>query len=566
MTSRPAPILVRFAIGVAMALALVPAPARAEAPALYYILDGSGSMWGRVDGQMKIQIAKDVMGKLIAGTPDDLHAAVSVYGHRRKADCTDIQEIVALGPLDRDAATSAVRKITPRGKTPISESIKRAAERVKEREEQTTLVLVSDGIETCDSDPCAVTRALKESGATFILHVVGFGVDDATRAQLACVAEAGGGSYWSTTDAGELLSTLSRIQESAATKVALATPEPAPEPTASPKRIVQAAGGGSTSIKIKANRPGRIKFVHDDWVTRPYYWKLIDVETGEDEFKARDLGEQIVPPGTYQLVWREREHGAHDVVLGEVMTVKAGEVTEVPLRTAIRLNVPTWVKNPYYWQLRDPVTKEKVAQFRPILPQLVPPGEWELVWRQVEHGAKETLLGTVTVEPDLVNDVEIATAVQPSRAEWVHDETYYWGLQDPESGEWVARFRSMLEPQLVSPGTYRMVYRRTEHGASDSDLGVVQIETGKLNEPPVNTGVKIVPPPDLEPPYRVEYIELDESGTEVRTVTHGGRWEAMPLKPGKYRVNYHQKEHQTEKFTLVEEFDLPEGALVEIEL
>lgn len=565
MTRRPVHAL-RLAVGLTLALALAPSLARSEPPALYYILDGSGSMWGRVDGEMKIQIAKDVMGKLIAGTPEELHAAVSVYGHRRKADCSDIEEIIALGPLDKNSATSAVNRITPRGKTPISESIKRAAERVKEREENTTLVLVSDGIETCDADPCAVTRALKESGAKFVLHVVGFGVDEATQTQLSCVAEAGGGSYWSTRDADDLLATLSRIQESAAAQVALATPEPAPEPTASPKRIVQESKGGSTSIKIKANRPGRIKFVHDDWVGKPYYWKLVDAETGEEKFKSRELGEQIVPPGTYQLVWREREHGAHKVTLGEVMTIESGKVTEVPLKTAIRLNVPTWTTQPYYWQLRDPDTKEKVAQFRPIVPQLVPPGEWELIWRQKEHGAWETLLATITIEPDVVNDIELSTSIQPARAEWVHDETYYWGLQDPETGDWLARFRNIKDPQLVGPGKYRLVYRRKEHGASESDLGLIQIEAGKLNEPPINTGVKIVPTPDLEAPYRIEYIELDDAGKEVRMVTQGRFWEPMPLKPGKYRVNYHQKEHQTEKFTLVEEFDLPPGALAEVEL
>ncbi|MDG2306670.1 MAG: VWA domain-containing protein [Candidatus Binatia bacterium] len=555
-----------LAIGVALAIALAPTPVRAEAPALYYILDGSGSMWGRVDGQMKIQVAKDVMGKLIEGTPNELHAAVSVYGHRRKADCTDIEEIVALGPLDRPDAIRAVKKITPRGKTPISESIKRAAERVKEREEQTTIVLVSDGIETCDSDPCAVTRALKESGAKFVLHVVGFAVDDATREQLSCVAEAGGGSYWSTSDADELLSTLSRIQESAVTQVAMATPQPAPEPTASPKRIVQESSGGSTSIKIKAARPGRIRFAHDEWVKRPYYWKLVDAETGEEKFKAHDLSEQIVPPGTYQLVWREREHGAGEVLLGEVMTVAPGEVVEVPLRTAIRLNVPTWVDDPYYWMLRDPDTDEIVARFRSLVPQLVPPGEWDLIWRQVEHGAQETRLGNIKVDPDVTNQVEIATSIQPARADWVHEDTYYWGLQDPESGKWIARFGKKIARQLVGPGQYRLVYRRSEHGSSESDLGLVEISEGQLNEPTINTGVKIVPSPDLAPPYRIEYIELDEDGKEIRMVTQGGRWEPMPLKPGKYRVNYHQKEHQTEKFTLVESFDLPAGALVEIDL
>lgn len=567
MTCRLATVL-RLALGVALNIALStgPSPARAEAPALYYILDGSGSMWGRVDGQMKIQIAKKVMEELIDGTPGGLHAAVSVYGHRRKADCSDIEEIVALGPLDKAMATTAVKRITPRGKTPLAESIQRAAEQVKAREEHTTLVLVSDGVETCNADPCEVTRSLKESGAKFVLHVVGFGVDDAAREQLTCVAEAGGGRYFSSSDADALLSTLSAIQESAATQVALAPPSPAPEPTTSPTRIVQESSGGSTSIKIQAKRPGRMKFVYDDWVGNPDYWRLVDAETGEEKFKSHELSEQIVPTGTYQLVWRGQRQGASEVLLGEVMTIEPGKVTEVPLKTAIRLNLPTWTKTPYYWKLRDPETQERVAEFRSLDPQLVPPGEWELVWRAFQHDSDETVLGIVTIDPDEMNDVEMSTSIQLARAEWVHEDLFYWGLKDPESGAWKAKFRKLTEPQLVEPGTYRLVYRRKQHGASESDLGVLVIEPGELNEPAINTGVKLVPTPDLEAPYRIEYIELSDSGEEIRTVTQSEMWEPMPLKPGKYRVTYHQKQHQTQKFTLVEEFDLPAGALVEIEL
>lgn len=538
----------------------------AESPAIYYILDGSGSMWGRVGGRMKIEIAKEVMEKLISGTPKKLDAAVSVYGHRRKGDCEDIEEIVSLGPLDKAVASRAVNRIIPRGKTPISAGIKRAVYRVRDREENVTIVLVSDGIETCDADPCAVTKSLKKSGAKFILHVIGFGVNDVAAKQLSCVAEVGGGRYWSSGDAKSLLATLSNIQENAAGQAALVTPKLAPEPTASPKRFEQKASGSSTSIKIRVRRPGRIKLVYDDWVTKPYYWKLVDAETGEQKYKSRELSEQIVVPGTYQMVWRQREHGAREVTLGEVVTIESGKVSEVPLKTAIRLNLPSWVEKPYFWRLRDPATNELIAQFRPLEIQLVPPGEWNLVWRQSEHGARDTLLTTVTIKPDFVNDIELSTSILLARADWVAEEVKYWGLRDPESGKWVASFSKIAEPQLVPSGSYQMIYRRSEHRSSDSDLGIVEIKPGKLNKYPLNTGVKIVPPLETKPPYLIEYVELGKDGQEIRTVRQYRSWQPMLLKPGEYRVKYQEKKHGTSKMTLVEEFDLPPGALAEIEL
>ncbi|MCP4895712.1 MAG: hypothetical protein GY906_01955 [bacterium] len=59
-----------------------------------------------------------------------------------------------------------------------------------------TVVLVSDGEETCDADPCVATRLLKESGIDFVMHVIGFDVGEAERAQLECIASAGGGKYF----------------------------------------------------------------------------------------------------------------------------------------------------------------------------------------------------------------------------------------------------------------------------------------------------------------------------------------------------------------------------------
>ncbi len=40
----------------------------------------------------------------------------------------------------------------------------------------------------------------------------------------------------------------------------------------------------------------------------------------------------------------------------------------------------------------------------------------------------------------------------------------------------------------------------------------------------------------------------------------------MPLKPGTYRITYRQKEHGSNTLTIVDSFDLPAGALVEVEL
>src|SRR3546814_18998314 len=60
-------------------------------------------MWGRVDGEPKIVVAKDVMSRLVRQLSADAKAGLTAYGHRRKGDCLDIESLVALGSLERDA-------------------------------------------------------------------------------------------------------------------------------------------------------------------------------------------------------------------------------------------------------------------------------------------------------------------------------------------------------------------------------------------------------------------------------------------------------------------------------
>ncbi len=65
--------------------------------AIMFILDASGSMWGQVEGTAKIAIAKEVMTELIRDFPDDAEAGLVAYGHRRKGDCNDVEELKEAG-------------------------------------------------------------------------------------------------------------------------------------------------------------------------------------------------------------------------------------------------------------------------------------------------------------------------------------------------------------------------------------------------------------------------------------------------------------------------------------
>jgi len=535
-----------------------------ETSLIYYILDCSGSMWGRVDGKIKMQAAKEVMSTLIKETPNDIQGAVMVYGHRNKGDCADIEEIVPMGPLNKDEALAKIQKIHPKGKTPISDSISRAVDAIKGKGYASTLVLVSDGIETCDKDPCAVVKQLKESGIQFVMHVVGFDVKGEAAEQLACVAREGGGHYFSSSSAKDLLSALNRIKDSVVEKKAIEPQktEKAPEPAL----ITQQVSQKTTSIRIKAKGPGTISLKYDAWLKPPYYWKLVDSETGEEKARFRGLENQLVPPGEYQLVWRQAEHGSGEVTLGEVITVESGKTSEVLLKTGIRPVTPNWVKAPRFWGLQDPSTQKTVAHCVPLETQLVPSGEYDLIWRQDEHGSATLILLRVTIEPDKITEAPLTTAFNPVPTDWLPKDLRFWELQDTKTGKPAAHFQLGFGPQLVPPGTYRFIYRKDEHGSSNAYLGDVTVEEGKMNEFPLNTGIKLIPQAGMKPPYRIEFIEMDNKGKAVQTVFLNGSFDPMPLKPGRYKITYRQTEHGSATLTLVDSLDLPAGSLVEIEL
>ena len=534
----------------------------AENSRILYILDGSGSMWGRVDGKIKIQAAKEVMTTLIEETPAGIDCGIMVYGHRTKGDCSDIEMIVPMGTLQKEAAIQKIKGITPKGKTPISDSISSAVDKIKDNETPSTIVLVSDGIETCGKDPCEVVKKLKENGIHFVMHVVGFDVKADAAKQLACIAEAGGGSYFSTTNATDLLTAMNQIKESVVEKKEIVPPVPAPDP----KVITQTVAKKTTSIRIKAKGPGTVRLIYDSWLKAPYYWKLVDPETGEEKARFNGLGEQLVPPGEYQIVWRQSEHGHGEVTLGEVISVESRKTTEVILKTGIRPVTPSWVKTPRFWGLRDPVTLKVIAHFNPLEPQLAPSGRYDLVWRQDEHGSATVVLEEVDLQPDTLNDIELSTALNPVPADWVPEQLRHWELRDVKTGKPVAHFRLGLLPQLVAPGTYRFIYKKNEHESSASDLGNVTIQKGKMNDFPINTGVKLVPQPGIKPPYKIEFIELDDKGNPIRNVFIQRSFDPMPLKPGTYKITYRQEEHGSTTLILVDAFELPEGALVEVEM
>jgi Ca-activated chloride channel family protein len=199
-------------------------------PKAMIIFDASGSMWGQVDGRSKIEIARQALGDLLRGWDPKTPLGLTVYGHRRKGDCNDIETMVPIGPVNKEKMIRMIDGIQPRGKTPIAEALRRVAASLRGSEDPVTVILISDGKESCGGDPCAVARELKASGINFVAHVIGFHVDRATDRELSCIARATGGEYFSARNAAALNRAIRHVAAKAVTLKAKPRPPKAKVP------------------------------------------------------------------------------------------------------------------------------------------------------------------------------------------------------------------------------------------------------------------------------------------------------------------------------------------------
>jgi len=214
LARRLAPAAALLGLIAAPALSQDAASEREAGPDTMIILDGSGSMWGQIEGRAKIEIARDALTGLLADWPEGRAVGLMAYGHRSEGDCGDIETLRAPGALDRDAMVAALGSVTPTGKTPIGAAVQRAAETLSSADRPASVILVTDGVETCQADLCEVGQALEQGGVGFTAHVVGFDVEDDSGA-LACLANETGGEYLAAADADSLNAALKTARESA---------------------------------------------------------------------------------------------------------------------------------------------------------------------------------------------------------------------------------------------------------------------------------------------------------------------------------------------------------------
>ena len=453
----------------------------AEYPRVMVILDASGSMWGKAGQATKIEAAREVMHKVIPGIPEEVSVGLTAYGHRRKGDCSDIEILIPVENTNRKELLGRVDALSPKGKTPIAAAVKLVAESIRNSEEETTIILVSDGHETCHDDPCKVIRALKESGIHFVMHVVGFAVNQKQKEQLDCLADATGGRYFGAADTGTLLKALETIRTEVHRKVEKA------------KTTVSAVSTGLGKLRIAMPRDAlecmntiKIVRVKDGKLVKRIKSTLIaddehPLPAGQYEVIGGYANSNYKPDSEVSLGMYEIEGGrTTELNMGSLAIDITGELSAMPAgaviitrkgENAVNLITPETGNTHYFYKTKP-----------------LPPGTYDLAVHykgSYLHKTKDkpvVLHAGAVVKPGLETRVAIDTGIQlkqpqnPDVSSWAlvpsGKNTPLIKIEKASNGDY-----PLWKPYAVPPGTYDlMIYLEgmTEPLAAGKNLSIAK--------------------------------------------------------------------------------------------
>jgi Ca-activated chloride channel family protein len=162
---------------------------------ILFLFDASQSMYGRWQSGVKIDMAKQILTGLIDSleTVPDLQLALRAYGHQSpfisgtQRDCKDTKLEVPFGKGAK-AIREKLKELQPKGTTPIAYSLEQAAGDFPPCSDcRNMIILITDGIEECDGDPCAISAALQAKGIVLRPFVIGIGLDESLLKRFNCV-------------------------------------------------------------------------------------------------------------------------------------------------------------------------------------------------------------------------------------------------------------------------------------------------------------------------------------------------------------------------------------------
>ncbi len=171
---------------------------------ILFIFDESNSMTGNWENRKKIDVAKEFLIKMVdsLSTIDNVEMALRMYGHQSPVppqDCSDTRLEVPFSAYNAERIKTKLRMTKPKGTTPIARSLQECGDDFPPCNNcRNLIILITDGLEACDGDPCAIALTLYEKGITVKPFVIGIGLNVDFKDAFACMGE-----YYNATKEGD---------------------------------------------------------------------------------------------------------------------------------------------------------------------------------------------------------------------------------------------------------------------------------------------------------------------------------------------------------------------------
>ncbi len=189
-------------------------PANHEKPKpttrILFVFDASQSMFGRWQSDTKFNIAVKMFSAMLDSlkTQPNLELALRMYGHQKQfppQDCNDTRLEVPFGKDNVNRIKHVLKTTIPKGTTPIAYSLSQATRDFPPCDNcRNIVILITDGLEECGGDPCAVSLELQKKGILLKPFIIGIGKD--FREQFECV-----GTYFDASNEKEFRNALKVI-------------------------------------------------------------------------------------------------------------------------------------------------------------------------------------------------------------------------------------------------------------------------------------------------------------------------------------------------------------------
>ena len=165
-----------------------------------FLLDSSVSMAEKLGAEPKVELARHALTEAVKQLPRGTRFAVRTFGHRvdqnhQAESCQDSELIIPFNAPALDVLGLRLNGLKPKGYTALAYSLAQVAADFPAQAGRKTLVLMTDGADTCGGDPEAIVSTLKKKGFEVQVQVLGIALDVAGRKSLQTLAAVSGGVF-----------------------------------------------------------------------------------------------------------------------------------------------------------------------------------------------------------------------------------------------------------------------------------------------------------------------------------------------------------------------------------